>query len=83
MNEKLHFTLIRNRDLEKELEEMTKTARKDSHVRIGGHKEGDEEEEEEEEESEQKEGSQEEEEHRQVRKSPKHAKKGETASCIS
>ncbi|KAH0504079.1 Axonemal dynein light chain domain-containing protein 1 [Microtus ochrogaster] len=82
VNEKLHHTLIKNRDLEKELEEMTKKVRKDSRVRIESHKEGEEEEEEEEEESEQKEGSQEGEERREGKKSPKHAKKGETAFCI-
>ncbi|XP_041518386.1 axonemal dynein light chain domain-containing protein 1 [Microtus oregoni] len=75
VNEKLHHTLIKNRDLEKELEEMTKKVRKNSSVRIESHKEVEEEEEEEEEESEQKEGSQEGEEHRQRKKSPKHAKK--------
>uniref|UniRef100_A0A8C8U133 Axonemal dynein light chain domain containing 1 n=1 Tax=Peromyscus maniculatus bairdii TaxID=230844 RepID=A0A8C8U133_PERMB len=64
-NEKLHHTLIRNRDLEKELEEMSKKIRKDSRVRIESPKE--EEEEEEEEEGE---------EHKHGKKSPKHSKKG-------
>ncbi|XP_051041700.1 axonemal dynein light chain domain-containing protein 1 [Phodopus roborovskii] len=72
-NETLHHTLIRNRDLEKELEEMAKKVRKDSRVRIEKPKEEDEEEDEEE--SEQKEGSPEGEEQKHGKKSSKRAKK--------
>ncbi|XP_051004284.1 LOW QUALITY PROTEIN: axonemal dynein light chain domain-containing protein 1 [Acomys russatus] len=78
-NEKLHYTLIRNRDLEKELEEMAKKVKSDSRVRVRSAKED--EDEDEEDEDYDKEGGQDKEGSRQEKKSSKHAKKGAHSSA--
>ncbi|MEJ1270208.1 axonemal dynein light chain domain containing 1 [Cricetulus griseus] len=70
-NEKLHHTLIKNRDLEKELEEMAKKVRKESRVRIEDPKEEEEDEDNEYEQKEENQG----EEYRHSKKSSKHSKK--------
>ncbi|GAB1285571.1 Axonemal dynein light chain domain-containing protein 1 [Apodemus speciosus] len=74
VNEQLHHTIIKNRDLEKELEEMVKKTIKGSQVKIEDTKEDKEGHGEEEEEGE---------EHRQVKKSPKSAKKDTDSSEAS
>uniref|UniRef100_A0A8C6W1R1 Axonemal dynein light chain domain containing 1 n=1 Tax=Nannospalax galili TaxID=1026970 RepID=A0A8C6W1R1_NANGA len=60
LNEKLHYTLIKNRDLEKELEEIVKKPRRESQIKVKNVKEEEEEEEEKDEEFEQKENQEEE-----------------------
>lgn len=68
VNEQLHHTIIKNRDLEKELEELVKKTIKGSQVKIEGTKKDNEEDRNEEDEGD----------HQQIKKSPKSAKKGET-----
>ncbi|XP_028615681.1 axonemal dynein light chain domain-containing protein 1 [Grammomys surdaster] len=65
VNEQLHHTLIKNRDLEKELEELVKKTTMGSQVKTEGTKEDNEEDG----------GEEDGEEHQQVKKSPKSAKK--------
>ncbi|XP_029416061.1 axonemal dynein light chain domain-containing protein 1 [Nannospalax galili] len=74
LNEKLHYTLIKNRDLEKELEEIVKKPRRESQIKVKNVKEEEEEEEEKDEEFEQKENQEEEWKPKRLKK-PKRVKK--------
>lgn len=68
VNEELHHTIMKNRDLEKELEELVKKTIKGSHIKIEIPKE----------ESPDNRGENEGDEHKQTKKPPKSTKKGET-----
>lgn len=71
VNEQLHHSLIRNRNLERELEELVKTTMMGSQVKTEDAKENQEDR-----------GGKDDDEHQQTQTPPTSAKKGEAPFCI-